>query len=688
MQLSVSPNPTDLSSATPATTSGAIADVLAQIGGGSLTAEGSSGGAGKGGFADIFAGVDTKVAATPVVDSAISLFAASNMPVTGEPLASVIGESDTSREIVRPWLPFVQADNPANETMRAVMNVSPEASPLPPTPDSAVPLPHEAPPAGPVGKANPVSSRAAARANWAETNFRRRPDSRAPRPETLAETVAPAPLAELFLAGMPAVVVASEEPEEFPETSSDPGENELANLSDGDRPAGGDLAVPATQSFAFASESPAATDGVSNRDGDRSFESAAVRRAAIVGGERLQSPAESLMLPPDFSRASKPQSESLARPLPDEPDTAVADLPTMPVEHGPASLPTNDQVAPPQISQPGVTAPAFANAEVESSVAKSAMLAVGTNSRTLETPRATSVPIDPLVESISPTPRVESSTVTIATSLVNAHAIAENPRPSSPAEMLDPRAANFAAENSNAASNDKLACPALDKIPLSVREEEVAEEVAPLGTRIAKNISAMSSAPSPHREILNASALSHAWMAPVESSLATISTESVPEAVKSAQHAVDAVLSLAEKFASTDRHTVNLQFSIGGADLQVKVELRRDEVHTAFHTESPELRSALAHEWQAMNGAHSDRAIRFTDPVFSASSRDDENSARFTHDSASQQQHREPAPQRENGQRPGSFSRGRPPVTPSVQVATPQPSSPSGGNTRRLHTFA
>jgi hypothetical protein len=65
---------------------------------------------------------------------------------------------------------------------------------------------------------------------------------------------------------------------------------------------------------------------------------------------------------------------------------------------------------------------------------------------------------------------------------------------------------------------------------------------------------------------------------------------------------------------------VNLQFSVSGEDLSVRVEMHQGQVRTTFRTDSAELRNALAHEWQALAANAADRPHRFVDPVFSPGS--------------------------------------------------------------------
>lgn len=82
-----------------------------------------------------------------------------------------------------------------------------------------------------------------------------------------------------------------------------------------------------------------------------------------------------------------------------------------------------------------------------------------------------------------------------------------------------------------------------------------------------------------------------------------------------AQRAVDAVLTAAERLGASNRSTVQLQFALSGAELSVRVELRAGAVHATFHTDSGDLRSALAAAWQS-TASDAPRAGRLTEAVF------------------------------------------------------------------------
>jgi hypothetical protein len=91
-----------------------------------------------------------------------------------------------------------------------------------------------------------------------------------------------------------------------------------------------------------------------------------------------------------------------------------------------------------------------------------------------------------------------------------------------------------------------------------------------------------------------------------------------PDAVSTAHRAVEAVLTAVQQARGAERHTVSLQFSVAGADLNVRVELRADEVRATFRTDSAELRAALAQEWDSAGLAAGDRGLRLAPPIFAS----------------------------------------------------------------------
>ena len=157
-----------------------------------------------------------------------------------------------------------------------------------------------------------------------------------------------------------------------------------------------------------------------------------------------------------------------------------------------------------------------------------------------------------------------------------------------------------------------------------------------------------------------------------------------------AHRAVEAVLSVADRFAAREQHSVSLQFTVGGSDLNVRVELRGGEVHTTFRTDSPELRSALSHEWQAVSSQNqSDRSVRIANPVFTGS---DQPGTSFSSsgDGAPKQQHHDGrTPADFAAQSFASLSRAGTTTTAAMTASSTAPSTLSvGTNSVHLHTLA
>lgn len=152
------------------------------------------------------------------------------------------------------------------------------------------------------------------------------------------------------------------------------------------------------------------------------------------------------------------------------------------------------------------------------------------------------------------------------------------------------------------------------------------------------------------------------------------------------QHSVNAVLEAVERFAAGGTQGVNLQFTVAGAQLAIRVELRGGEVHATFRTDSSELRLALAQEWQTASGSESGRPLRAIDPVFAPAksgglgATSDESSPQFRHESDPRQSGDSAPPPQAILSRPGF---------PPVSVATVAAARPApDGSSLRLHAFA
>ena len=92
------------------------------------------------------------------------------------------------------------------------------------------------------------------------------------------------------------------------------------------------------------------------------------------------------------------------------------------------------------------------------------------------------------------------------------------------------------------------------------------------------------------------------------------------EAMAPVNRAFEAVQDAVENLKASRQNVVEVTLSEGqDSPLHIRIEYRDGVVHTAFRTESPELREHLARDWQSsMSGlTTTDSSVRLADPVFS-----------------------------------------------------------------------
>jgi hypothetical protein len=226
---------------------------------------------------------------------------------------------------------------------------------------------------------------------------------------------------------------------------------------------------------------------------------------------------------------------------------------------------------------------------------------------------------------------------------------------------------------------------------LNSNEPRLTARPTELGTGVAKSAPLMPLTPTLDRPDAPAPAVPQGHVA-LESIATPAPREvpSLPDAAASpspleAHRAVEVVLHAAERVAAREQHAVKLEFSVAGEDLSVRVELRGADVQTTFHTDSPELRAALAHEWQALTGAADRAATRFADPVFS------NTNGSFAANAESSADRRGSNPRDPHG---ANAVNGRAPVSISSAAggaslgAAPARSSIAPRTSRHLHTLA
>ncbi len=212
--------------------------------------------------------------------------------------------------------------------------------------------------------------------------------------------------------------------------------------------------------------------------------------------------------------------------------------------------------------------------------------------------------------------------------------------------------------------------------------------VPSIGTAAANSAPPMSSATlNPHSESASA-VLSREVDPMVEAAARAGSSADDPMAPSgtstTAQRAVETVLVAADWLTGRDRQSVNLQFSLGGAELVVRVEMRGHHVHTFFRSDSSEVCTALAREWQACSVAAPERFVRFEPPAISSGSGD--AAGTFAGDTPSRQHHAPPSEFIGEEAGPG---RGLSTATPAAAaVPRPSPSLVGASTSRHLHTHA
>lgn len=180
--------------------------------------------------------------------------------------------------------------------------------------------------------------------------------------------------------------------------------------------------------------------------------------------------------------------------------------------------------------------------------------------------------------------------------------------------------AKFAASSSRRIQTPLAVYAAAEKNTEVAKPENVESGERPLGTNVAK-----AEAPMPVADLAPASSphaierMSQA-VAPLASEFSLGEEHSEPiEIAQAARRAVNAAVAVTEQFAAERKPAVTLKFTVSGVDLGVRVELRGENIHTTFRTDSPELRAALAQEWNHVAAAQAgDRAARLAEPVFTS----------------------------------------------------------------------
>jgi hypothetical protein len=153
---------------------------------------------------------------------------------------------------------------------------------------------------------------------------------------------------------------------------------------------------------------------------------------------------------------------------------------------------------------------------------------------------------------------------------------------------------------------------------LSSGDKQVTDSSGPVGTPVAKVAPAMPTLANSDKTPSAQPAFQVASATPSSGS-PTQQTQPQAEVTGTAKGAVEAAMTAAEMLTTgAAQHTMNMQFSMGDAELNLRVEMRNGQVQATFTTNSAQLRNDLAHEWQAAAGS-SQSSLHQVQPVFSSS---------------------------------------------------------------------
>jgi hypothetical protein len=171
----------------------------------------------------------------------------------------------------------------------------------------------------------------------------------------------------------------------------------------------------------------------------------------------------------------------------------------------------------------------------------------------------------------------------------------------------------------NAGAGATAAQPASKKI-LSSNDKELTDPSQPLGTAVAKVTSAMPTLTTPERPTAAQPAFALSPVAAPSSGTTKDQALAQSDVTGTAKGAVEAALTAAEMLnTGATQQSMNMQFTMGDAELNLRVEMRNGEVQATFSTNSAQLRSDLAHEWQAAASGNSQSSLHQVQPVFTSS---------------------------------------------------------------------
>lgn len=246
--------------------------------------------------------------------------------------------------------------------------------------------------------------------------------------------------------------------------------------------------------------------------------------------------------------------------------------------------------------------------------------------------------------------------------------------------------AKFAAPRAAGDERAEIAAKPAEKNLLTAKQQIVADTSETLGINVAKPESLMPAPAFSAHPLLSEVVRATAPAATADfNAFSSGNPSPETEVAQAARRSVESAIEVARHFATGDKRAVTLQFSVSGVDLGVRVELRGDAVHTIFRTDSPELRAALAQQWQTVTGTPgADRASRLAEPVFTSNQSSSQSGA----DSGTADHRESPARHQQlladAGFAPRVMTRSKSPlVAPPTAARATTVSAPG-----RLHTFA
>ncbi|HWA26039.1 MAG TPA: hypothetical protein VG734_10275 [Lacunisphaera sp.] len=181
-----------------------------------------------------------------------------------------------------------------------------------------------------------------------------------------------------------------------------------------------------------------------------------------------------------------------------------------------------------------------------------------------------------------------------------------------PVRNIDPELLAEDGERNFVFTGDKQLKPASPVAGISVAKTDITMPVAPIEeTRATRNPETISVLPlRPDFQVA----------APPAERIAV--PDSAPAGQNFAERAVETVTNLVDtQFTASLQKagSVHLHLRFGGEDLTVRVEIKDGAVQTDFRTDSAELRSALAREWEAVAAQSPEQMRRYLEPIFAPS---------------------------------------------------------------------